>query len=397
MNLKIFTDNIEGEALNQVYTLAKLPAFADAKIRIMPDVHAGSGCVIGFTADLGDKVIPNIVGVDIGCGMLTIKLKNKLSDNEDENTAFFASIDDAIHKFVPSGFDIHEHAVEHFRTNELICIDKLKNTDTFNRSIGTLGGGNHFIEIDQDSEGYLYLIIHTGSRNLGKQVAEHYQRLAYRSLNESHKREKINEVIEKLKREGKEKEIENTVKILNMQKTSVPRDLCWLEGEYRMNYLHDMKLCQEYAILNRKTIADIILKNTDLVEESRFETIHNYIDHDSNIVRKGAIRALEGERVLIPLNMRDGCIIGIGKGNEDWNCSAPHGAGRVLSRSKAKESINLEDYMETMNGIYTTSVSQSTIDESPFAYKPSEEIISLVEDTVDIEKIIKPVYNYKAS
>lgn len=393
MNIKIFTDNIEGQALNQVYTIAKMPAFENAKIRIMPDVHAGAGCVIGFTADLGDKVIPNIVGVDIGCGMLTVKLKNKNLD-----TVSLADIDDTIHKFVPSGHDIHDSIKASFnKIKDIRCYEQLKNKEIFECSIGSLGGGNHFIEIDQDENGTNYLIIHTGSRNLGKQVAEYYQKLAFRTMTSNHVKERIDETIAKLKAEGKERDIENTIKILKMQTTSVPKELCWLEGQNRNDYLHDMKICQEYAVLNRATIADIILSHTELIEDSRFETIHNYIDHDSNIVRKGSIRALKGERVLIPLNMRDGCIIGIGKGNEDWNYSAPHGAGRTLSRSQAKEMINMDDYKESMKDIFTTSVNQSTIDESPFAYKPSEEIIELVKDTVDIEKIIKPIYNFKAS
>ena len=393
MDIKIFTDNIEGQALNQVYTIAKMPAFENAKIRIMPDVHAGAGCVIGFTADLGDKVIPNIVGVDIGCGMLTVKLKNKNLD-----IVSLADIDDIIHKLVPSGHDIHDSIKASFsKIKDIRCYEQLRNKEIFECSIGSLGGGNHFIEIDQDENGTNYLIIHTGSRNLGKQVAEYYQKLAFRTMTSNHIKERIDETIAKLKAEGKERDIENTIKILKMQTTSVPKELCWLEGQNRDDYLHDMKICQEYAVLNRATIADIILSHTELIEDSRFETTHNYIDHDSNIVRKGSIRALKGERVLIPLNMRDGCIIGIGKGNEDWNYSAPHGAGRTLSRSQAKEMINMDDYKESMKDIFTTSVNQSTIDESPFAYKPSEEIIELVKDTVDIEKIIKPIYNFKAS
>ena len=392
MDVKIFTDNIEGQALNQVYTLAKIPAFADSKIRIMPDVHAGSGCVIGFTADLGDKVIPNIVGVDIGCGMLTVELENKgITDEE------LAVIDTMIRQTIPSGHDIHENAVTEFPWSQLLCAKDLKNTDIFNSSIGTLGGGNHFIEIDKDEEDRLYLIIHTGSRNMGKQVAEYYQKLAYTEMTSVKRQQQTQAVIQKLKAEGREKDIEKALKSLSNVSADVPKDMCWLEGQSRSNYLHDMKLCQEYAQLNRKTIAELILKNSILTEKSRFETVHNYIDHESNIVRKGSIRALNGERVLIPLNMRDGCIIGIGKGNEDWNYSAPHGAGRVYSRSQAKEMISLEEFEDSMEGIFTTSVNESTIDESPMAYKPSEEIINLVQDTVDIEKIIKPIYNFKAS
>jgi len=704
MDVKIFTNNIEGQALNQIYTLAKLPAFADSKIRIMPDVHAGAGCVIGFTADLGDKVIPNIVGVDIGCldedtefitekgfkkisdyvegdkvlqynvdtdeanfvtpyayinqpcnefwhfknskgldqkvseehRMLVYKgyktkgynysifspsqleSKNlekgyynfkaafhicgegvKLSDNQlrirvalcadgrlrvkntglkiiefhftkdrkikrlqelldiekinytksllrDGSTLFYissfnnnldiydktmndlykanytqlkvitdecllwdghkgdnysyfsttnkeyadfiqfafsavnvragisvvhnkntnescvyivtptkneyvgyskpshikgnfrkycfvvpssyfiirrngkisitgncgmytiqlsnkigeinlAEIDEVIRRYVPSGHNVHDDIVVPFNWEELYCAKYLKNTDVFNRAVGSLGGGNHFIEIDKDENDNLYLIIHTGSRNLGKQVAEYYQKFAIKYHKETKTKNAISEIITKLKAEGRTSEIESAIIEFKRNNISVSDELCWLEGADREAYLHDMKICQEYAKLNRRIIASIILSHTNLVEASHFETVHNYIDHDSNIVRKGAIRANKGERVLIPLNMRDGCIIGIGKGNEDWNCSAPHGAGRVLSRSKAKEQINMDDYVESMQGIFTTSVCESTIDESPFAYKPSEEIISLVSDTIDIERIINPIYNFKAS
>ncbi len=392
MDVKIFTDNIEGQALNQIYTLAKLDAFADSKIRIMPDVHAGAGCVIGFTADLGNRVIPNIVGVDIGCSMLTIKLKEKDIDLE--------RLDKIIHDKIPSGHNIHEHIVGHFNYKKLLCIDKLKNKDIIEPSIGSLGGGNHFVEVDKDNDENLYLVIHTGSRNLGKQVAEHYQKIAENRFSEkAQMKDVIADEIQKLKESHQENLIEqkiNEIKINFHALPKVPRELSWLENSDRDAYLHDMRLCQEYSKLNRKTIADIILSEYGLHEESRFETMHNYIG-DDNIVRKGAISTYKDERVLIPLNMRDGCIIGIGKGNPEWNYSGPHGAGRVLSRSKAKEQINLEDYKDSMSGIFTTCVNTSTIDESPMAYKPSEEIISLVKDTVNIERIIKPIYNFKAS
>ena len=392
MNLKIFTENIEGQALNQVYTLAKLPAFAESKIRIMPDVHAGSGCVIGFTGNLGSKVIPNIVGVDIGCGMLTIELADTNINLEE--------LDDVIHKFVPSGHNIHEKALSEFEYNKLYCIKNLKNTDIINPSIGTLGGGNHFIEIDKDSDGKSYLIIHTGSRNLGKQVAEFYQKLAEKEFSvQTQMQTTINEKIAALKTAHQEQlissEIEKIKKSFHAE-VKVPKELSWLEGKNRDDYLHDMKLCQEYAIQNRAMIAKIILSHTNLQEISRFETIHNYID-EFDIVRKGAIAAHKGQKVLIPLNMRDGCIVGIGKGNEDWNESGPHGAGRVLSRSQAKAQLSLAEYEEKMKDIYTTCVNTSTLDESPMAYKPSAEIIDLVKDTIDITKIIKPIYNFKAS
>ena len=393
-DLKIFTDNIEKEALEQINTLIEQPAFEDCKIRIMPDVHAGAGCVIGFTADLGDKVIPNIVGVDIGCGMLTVDLGKIDID--------FEKLDAAIKKVVPSGRNIHEgRKVKFDKISELHCFRDLKDTKRFERSIGTLGGGNHFIEIDADDSGNKYLVIHSGSRNLGKQVADYYQNLAIEIMQGKDKLYAMqNKLIAEYKANGRKKEIESAIKELhkkfNPNPLNIPKELCYLTGEYREKYLHDMKICQEFAVLNRKTMADAIIQEMGFVELSRFETIHNYIEHETNMVRKGAISAKDGEMLLIPINMRDGCILGVGKGNEDWNVSAPHGAGRIMSRSKAKENVSLEEFENSMKGIYTTTVNQSTIDESPMAYKPIDEILKFVVDTVDIIKIIKPIYNFKA-
>lgn len=393
-DLKIFTENIEPEALNQIYTLIKQPVFEDCKVRIMPDVHAGAGCVIGFTADLGDKVIPNIVGVDIGCGMLTVELEKIDID--------FEELDKAIRKRVPSGKNVHDGRVVRFdELQDLYCYRELKDTKRLERSIGTLGGGNHFIEIDTDTEGNKYLIIHSGSRNLGKQVAEHYQKLAIEIMQG---KDKLFEMQEKLiadyKAQGKRKEIEKAIKELhrkfNPNPLGIPKELCYLTGKYREWYLHDMQICQKFAVKNREEIARAILNEMGLRSVSSFETIHNYIEFGSNMVRKGAISAKENEMLLIPINMRDGCIIGIGKGNEDWNCSAPHGAGRIMSRSKAKEMVSLDEFRQSMEGIYTTSVNQSTIDESPMVYKPIDEIVKNIEDTVEIVKIIKPIYNFKA-
>lgn len=394
-NLKIFTENVEYEALNQIYNLVKQPAFQDCKVRIMPDVHAGKGCVIGFTADLGDKVIPNIVGVDIGCGMSTIKLGNIDID--------FAKLDDVIRSKIPSGKNVHDGRKVRFdRLQQLKCYRELKDTKRLERSIGTLGGGNHFIEVDTDTDGCKYLIIHSGSRNLGKQVAEYYQNLAIELIQG---KDKLYEMQEKLiadyKAQGRKTEIQKAIKELhrkfNPNPLNIPKELCYLTSKYRDDYLHDMKICQQFAIVNRNAMANIIIDAMDWISLDGFETIHNYIDMESNIVRKGAISAKEGERLLIPINMRDGCIIGIGKGNEDWNCSAPHGAGRLMSRSKAKESISLDDFQESMQGIYTTSVNQSTIDESPMAYKSIDDIVNNIADTVSILDIIKPIYNFKAS
>lgn len=395
MNLKIFTNNIEPQALSQIYTLISQPAFSDCKVRIMPDVHAGAGCVIGFTADLGDKVIPNIVGVDIGCGMLTVNLGQIDID--------YAELDSIIHMYIPSGRNVHAAATYPVKTmKQLYCYDALKNKDRIRCSLGTLGGGNHFIEIDEDIKGNKYLVIHSGSRNLGKQVADYYQKVAVDNLYGANDLVQAqNELIASLKAQGREREISGAIEELHKsykaKAIDIPKELCYLEGEDRLNYLHDMKICQEFAVANRAMMADIICRHIQWAPVSSFETIHNYIEHDTNIVRKGAISAKYGERVLIPINMRDGCIIGIGKGNEDWNCSAPHGAGRLMSRAKAKENISLEDFEASMEGIYTTAVNRSTLDESPMAYKSMDEILENIGDTVEVERIIKPVYNFKAS
>lgn len=394
-NLKIFTDNVEQEALEQINTLLEQEAFKNCKVRIMPDVHAGKGCVIGFTADLGNKVIPNIVGVDIGCGMLTVKLGNIDID--------FDKLDKAIRKRVPSGRDVHEGRIVRFKQlQNLHCYRQLKDAKRLERSIGTLGGGNHFIEIDIDDDNNKYLIIHTGSRNLGKQVAEYYQNLAIELMQGKDKLyEMQNKLIKEYKEQGRRKEIQEAIKKLhrkyNPNPLNIPKELCYLTGKYRQMYLDDMAICQEFASLNRMTIAESILDEMKWNTINSFETIHNYIDLESNIVRKGAISAKDKEKVLIPINMRDGCIVGYGKGNEDWNCSAPHGAGRIMSRSKAKEIVSLEEFEKSMDGIYTTSVNESTIDESPMVYKTMNEILENIKDTVDIYKIIKPVYNFKAS
>lgn len=416
-NSKIFTKNIEQEAIDQIDELLNQEAFKDSKIRIMPDVHAGKGCVIGFTGDLGDKVIPNIVGVDIGCGMLCVELGNIDLDLE--------RLDKIIKQYVPSGFEVHdERKYKFLELQNLKCYRELKDTKRLERSIGTLGGGNHFIEVDIDEENNKYLVIHTGSRNLGKQVAEYYQELANQlcNYNIGEYKEKQKQLIEEYKEQGRKQEIQLALEELRKEyqvnKNKIPKGLAYLEGQYREDYLHDMKICQEFAVKNRYEIAINILNNyykqniimtecgiTEISVDnmefekvySAFETIHNYISFEDNIVRKGAISAKKGEKVLIPMNMRDGCIIGIGKGNDDWNQSAPHGAGRIMSRIKAKETFNLDEYKESMNGIYTTSVNEETIDEAPFVYKPMKEIIDCIGDTVDIIKIIKPIYNFKAS
>jgi RNA-splicing ligase RtcB len=399
-DLKIFTENIEPEALNQIYTLVKQPAFADCKVRIMPDVHAGAGCVIGFTADLGDKVIPNIVGVDIGCGMLTVELGNIDID--------LAVVDSIIRRYVPSGRNVREEYSTGFaELKELRCFYALKDPNRLERSIGTLGGGNHFVEIDIDSDGVKYLIIHSGSRNLGKQVAEYYQNLAVETMQGKDKLNAMQEqLISEYKKQGRQNELQKAIAELRRKfapnPLGIPKELCYLTGKHQEDYFHDMEICQHFATVNRYDMANSIVGNlfgADIAYWNlpMFETVHNYIEHDTNMVRKGAISAKAGEKLLIPINMRDGCIIGVGKGNEDWNYSAPHGAGRIMSRSKAKQIVSLEEFEKAMQGIFTTSVSQSTIDESPMVYKPMWEIVVNIVDTVEILKIIKPIYNFKAS
>ena len=402
-NLKIFTENVEQEAIDQINTLLDQPAFADCKVRIMPDVHAGAGCVIGFTANLGDKVIPNIVGVDIGCGMLTVALGNIDIDYE--------KLDNAIRLLIPAGRNVHGEYIpeKHLKRAkrliaELRCRHHLHSVDRLEHSLGTLGGGNHFIEIDESSKGNKYLIIHTGSRNLGKQVADYYQNLAFKTLYDDRAARSM--IITKLKLEGRETEIQGELAKLKKKGIpgGIPKDLCYLEGIDRNAYLHDMQVCQRFAMINRNMIAARIIDamgwnvKVDMFDNwDWFHTVHNYIELGSNMVRKGAISAYEGEKLLIPINMRDGCILGVGKGNEDWNCSAPHGAGRIMSRAKARERVSLDEYKESMDGIFTTSVSADTVDEAPMVYKPMDEIVENIKDTVDILEIIKPVYNFKAS
>lgn len=394
MDLKIMTDDIEDAALDQIHTLASIPAFEDSKIRVMPDVHAGKGCVIGFTANMGDKIIPNVVGVDIGCGMLTVDLgKPSFS---------FDALEEVIQKRVPSGMNVHSGRIARFpELQELYCYRDLRDSKRLERSIGTLGGGNHFIEIDRDEDGETYLVIHSGSRNLGKQVAEYYQKIAVDLMSGKGELFKAQEeLIAEYKAQGRRTEIQDAIKelhkVFKAKTPDLPADLCYLSGEWSERYLHDMKICQEFAILNRKTMADSIVDELGLDVHDFFETIHNYIEFDTNIVRKGAISAKKDETLLIPINMRDGCILGVGKGNPDWNYSAPHGAGRVMSRMKARENVSLEDFKKSMSGIYSQSVVEETIDESPFAYRSIDKILDKIEPTVEIKKLLKPVYNFKA-
>ena len=385
-----FARVIEDEAIEQIRRMCDTEMTRGNQIRIMPDVHAGKGCTIGTTMTITDKAVPNVVGVDIGCGMYTVKLGKVDID--------FEKIDEACH-IIPSGFDTWEGVKWPFDLTELRCYRELRDAKRLNRSLGTLGGGNHFIEIDEAADGTKYLVIHSGSRNLGKQVAEYYQQLAI-DLNQG-KEEYLNkrdQIIEDYKAAGRKSEIQTALKAIKWEKkdATVPDDLCYLYGSYLDDYLHDVEICQTFARLSREKMAEVILEHTGLEAIEAFHTIHNYIDTDEMILRKGAIAAHKGELVLIPINMRDGSVLAYGKGNPDWNYSAPHGAGRIMSRTKAKDVIEMEDYRKAMEGIYTTSVSTATLDEAPMAYKSLEDIIVVIEESVDVIEVLKPVFNYKA-
>jgi len=383
---------IEDEAKEQIRRMCDYQLTENSRIRIMPDVHAGKGCTIGTTMTVKDKVCPNIVGVDIGCGMYTLKLAERELD--------FEKIDEACHH-IPSGKNVWEGRQERFDLTNLRCHRSLKDTKRLERSLGTLGGGNHFIEIDQAKDGTYYLVIHSGSRNLGKQVAEIYQQLAIDlHMGKEEYFKQRDEIIRIYKAAGRRAEIQKALKELQKnyetKELDTPSDLCWLYGTFLEDYLHDVAICQDFACRSRERMAKIILERTGMTALEAFHTIHNYIDVEEMILRKGAIAAHAGEKVLIPINMRDGSVIALGKGNPEWNYSAPHGAGRVMSRSKAKEALNLEEYKEAMKGIYTTSVNESTLDEAPMAYKSLENIIDVIRDSVEIIDIMKPVYNFKA-
>ena len=387
-NVKIFAKTIESEAMKQIEDMATSEAYRDCKIRIMPDCHAGKGCTVGTVIQTAGKVVPNTIGVDIGCGMLVVNLGKK-----DINLSL---LDRIINESVPSGFDVHEqpqlkemspfmsHRLHHlYEGTPVFDLDYIK------RSLGSLGGGNHFIELDEDEQGCKYLVVHSGSRNLGVKVCNYFQNLAKKNVN---RREERKRIIEDLKKYGLEKEINNTLHRLG----TVPPDLAYLEGEYLYDYNFAAHVCQDFAYENRWIIAATILRGLELLHNGFFTTVHNYFNIHSGIIRKGAVRAEKDEQLIIPLNMRDGSLICRGKGNEDWLCSAPHGAGRLMSRNRAKETLSMEEYRQQMHDIYSTSVCESTIDESPMAYKSAEEIESLISDTVDVVKRIKPIYNFKA-
>ena len=386
-----FAKVIEDEAIEQIRRMCDYEFTAGSQIRIMPDVHAGKGCTIGTTMTVTDKAVPNIVGVDIGCGMYTVNLGNVEIDME--------QMDAAAH-FIPSGLNVWDGRKEHFDLLGLRCYRGLKDAKRLERSHGTLGGGNHFIEIDRAADGTKYLVIHSGSRNLGKQVAEFYQRLAI-DLNKGKEEyfAKRDALIAEYKAAGRRSEIQAALKALKWEarEATIPEDLCFVYGQYLEDYLHDVEICQRFARRSRELMAEIILQRLGIEAVEAFHTIHNYIDTDEMILRKGAIAAHKGEKVLIPINMRDGSVLAVGKGNPDWNFSAPHGAGRIMSRTAAKERLNLDEYRREMEGIYTTSVNEATLDEAPMAYKSLSDIIDVISESVDVIEVLKPIYNFKAN
>ena len=388
---KIYTDVVDDASIAQVIELCNQAFTAGSRIRLMPDIHAGMGCTIGTTMTITDKVVPNLVGVDIGCGMETVRIR--------ESHLELQKLDKLIREEIPSGFSVREKAhryADRAGLEELSCgkqVDLLR----AEKSIGTLGGGNHFIEVDRDGEGRLYLVLHSGSRHLGKEVASYYQEEGYKVLNHTDDAS-VQQMIQDWKAAGRQKDIQKELKRLKSQKnTAIPQHLAYVSGELFDRYLHDMKLVQGFAAWNRQAMLEVIVKGMKLHVEEQFTTIHNYIDTEAMILRKGAVSAKAGEPLLIPINMRDGSLLCVGKGNEDWNFSAPHGAGRFMSRAQAKQSFTVSQFKKEMEGIYTTSVCSGTLDECPMAYKRLEDIVDNIHPTAEIVQIIKPVYNFKAS
>lgn len=386
-----YTPELEDVARTQIQSVCDQKEFADCKIRIMPDVHAGKGCTIGTTMTIQDKIVPGMVGVDIGCGMETVELAERDID--------FDRLDALIRKEIPYGREVRDsaHVLNHeIDLAQLRCADRV-NLNRAMRSIGTLGGGNHFIEVDRSEDGRLFLVVHSGSRHLGTEIAGFYQDEGRRAL-WGGAQYQVTMIIEQLKREGRFKEIQKTIKALKKEhELSIPKGLAYVEGKLFDDYIHDMKLTQRFAVLNRKAMVDVILTGLRLTPVDVFTTIHNYIDTDAMILRKGAVSARMGEKLLIPINMRDGSLICIGKGNTEWNCSAPHGAGRLMSRRTAFNDLSMEEFQKEMEGVYTTCVLPETLDESPMAYKSMDEIVSQIEPTAEIVQRIRPVYNFKAA
>ena len=386
---KVFADILEDSAKEQIQQMCDQPFTEGCSVRIMPDVHTGKGCTIGTTMTVRGRAVPNVVGADIGCGMYAVHLAEK--------DISLPAMDAAAHR-IPSGLHVWDRIMEPFDFSGLRCLPELLNQERLACSLGTLGGGNHFIEVDRAGDGSCWLVIHSGSRNLGKQVAEHYQELAIRRRGAAGTlRQLREETIARLKAEGRHTEISGALAKIALEHPPVPDDLCWLEGEELAAYLHDVEICQRFALRSRELMAEILLRETGLTAVDAFHTVHNYIDTDEMILRKGAIAAHAGERVLIPINMRDGSVLATGRGNPDWNFSAPHGAGRLLSRGDARRKLTLEEYRKAMAGIYTTSVNEATLDEAPMAYKPLEDIIGIIGACVDIQEILHPIYNFKAA
>ncbi|MCI9021734.1 MAG: RtcB family protein [Eubacterium sp.] len=387
---KIFTDHADESSIAQVRVLLEQEFVSGSRIRLMPDIHAGAGCTIGTTMTITDKIVPNLVGVDIGCGMETALLKEKHIELQ--------KLDKIIYEKIPSGFEIREKTHPYFDEidlTQLYCYKHI-NPARAEKSLGTLGGGNHFIEADKDEDGNLYLVVHSGSRHLGLEVAQYYQEEGWKALNGTAKKD-IKLLIADLKAQGREQEIQAAIEARKSTvKTDVPRTLAYVTGDLFGQYIHDMKIIQKYAVLNRQAMMREIVKGMKLHVKEQFTTVHNYIDTDAMILRKGAVSAKKGEKLLIPVNMRDGSLICTGKGNEDWNESAPHGAGRLMSRSAARQAFTVSEFKKQMSGVYTTSVNKGTLDECPMAYKGMEEIVANIADTAEIDKIIRPVYNFKA-
>ena len=387
---KIFTDIVDSASVAQVQELCNQEFAAGSRIRLMPDIHAGKGCTIGTTMTITDKVAPNLVGVDIGCGMETIRVR--------ESRIELQKLDKLIYERIPSGFSIREKAHRYLSQIDLsqLCCARHVDLIRAEKSIGTLGGGNHFIEVDRDDEGNLYIVVHSGSRHLGVEVAGYYQEAGHKVLNRTDDAS-VEALIAQLKAEGREREIQKELKKLkNIKQTSIPRELAYVSGELFEQYLHDMKIVQQFAALNRQAMMDEIVKGMKLHVEEQFTTIHNYIDTEQMILRKGAVSARAGEQLLIPINMRDGSLICVGRGNEDWNYSAPHGAGRLMSRAEAKQSFTVSEFKKQMANVYTTSVNRSTLDECPMAYKGMQDILDNIGPTAEVVKIIRPIYNFKA-
>lgn len=388
---KVFTETIEEVAIAQIKQLCDMMYTEESKIRIMPDVHAGAGCTIGTTMTITDKVVPNLVGVDIGCGMETLRVENKHIELE--------KLDKLIYAKIPSGMNIRETPHKYNDDIDLSALRCFKEIHEHRaiHSIGTLGGGNHFIEANKDNEGNMYIVIHSGSRYLGNEVAKLYQDMGFKHLNGNDKKA-IDNLITEYKSTGREKEIQPAINELKKQViTNVPYSLAYVSEDLFEDYIHDMQIVQHFATLNRKAMADEIIRGMKLNVVEQFTTIHNYIDTENMILRKGAVSAKLGEKLLIPINMRDGSLICLGKGNEDWNYSAPHGAGRLMSRTQAKNTFTVSEFKKQMKDIYTTSVNKETLDECPMAYKDMSEIVNNIEPTADILKIIKPIFNFKAS